>query len=164
MPIMVNSPYSGRPVKVRDQDIGRAVRDEEGRIFYVLKRSDGKGFYSSPTRAGGPKDEARYLEMEQKMATAQDTGARLTEAQLKQVHDATGKARGKGRRLAYILLLIIILAGVAYALRDKLGFGQQTPHIPTELLPGPSDASQSRSLDDLRHHRLAITLVFSLSA
>ena len=33
MPIVINSPFSGKPVKIRDQDVGRAVKDEEGRIF-----------------------------------------------------------------------------------------------------------------------------------
>lgn len=51
----INSPYSGDPVKIRTTDIGRAVKDTEGRIFYVLPRSDGKGYYSSITRKGGPK-------------------------------------------------------------------------------------------------------------
>ena len=50
MAITVDSPYSGKPVKVREQDVRRAVRDEEGRIFYVLPRPDGSGFFGSKTR------------------------------------------------------------------------------------------------------------------
>lgn len=152
MPITINSPYSGRPVKIRDQDIGRAVRDEEGRIFYVLKRSDGKGYYSSPTRAGGAKDEARYLEMADKMATALDTGQQLSEAQLKQVHDATGKARGGGRKLAFVILILIVLLAALWVLRDKIGLGPSHQPVPNELLPGPSGdlrdfEAQSRFVD-----------------
>ena len=43
MPIVVNSPYSGESVKIRDQDVGRAVKDRDGKVFYVLPRSDGSG-------------------------------------------------------------------------------------------------------------------------
>ena len=45
MPIVVNSPYSGESVKIRDQDVGRAVKDRDGKVFYVLPRSDGSGYY-----------------------------------------------------------------------------------------------------------------------
>src|SRR5690606_29595340 len=67
MPIVVHSPFSGRPVKIRDEDVGRAVRDEENRIFYVLERSDGSGHYGAPTRSGNPRDEQRYDELVAKM-------------------------------------------------------------------------------------------------
>ena len=47
MPITIFSPHSGNQVKVRDQDAGRAVKDEEGRIFYVLPKSDSAARLSS---------------------------------------------------------------------------------------------------------------------
>ena len=111
MPIIVNSPYSGRPVKIRDQDINRAIRDEEKRIFYVIARRDGKGFYSSPTRHGSPKDEQRYLEMEAKINHARDVGADQSQ---KQILDATGKRRSGLRGKLFILLLIGVICILAY--------------------------------------------------
>src|SRR5690606_27093241 len=90
MPIIVLSPFSGKPVKVRDQDISRAIRDEENRIFYVLERGEGGGYYASPTRAGGEKELQRYMELEQK-TTASATQAR--EQQIEDLHDATGTKR-----------------------------------------------------------------------
>ena len=36
-------------LQVREQDIGRAIRDEEKRIFYVVERPDGDGYYAAPT-------------------------------------------------------------------------------------------------------------------
>jgi FKBP-type peptidyl-prolyl cis-trans isomerase len=111
MPIIVNSPYSGQPVKIRDQDIGRAVRDEEGRIFYAVKRSDGSGYYGSPTRQGSPKDEQRYIEMQTKGAQAQA----IARQQVLAVHDATGRPRRNPARLAVLLIILLgILAAVAF--------------------------------------------------
>ncbi len=63
MPLIIHSPFSGKPVKVRDEDVGRAVRDENRRIFYVIQRPDGEGYYGSPTRHGGEKELARYDEL-----------------------------------------------------------------------------------------------------
>lgn len=106
MAIIVNSPFSGEPVKVRDQDAGRAVRDEEGRIFYVLPRSDGNGYYGSITRAANTKDEQRALEMESKLAVSR--GA---------VHDQVDVVRSRGGRglrgklvVAILAILVAILA------------------------------------------------------
>ncbi len=110
MGITVNSPFSGKPVKVRDQDVGRAVRDEENRIFYVLPKSDQTGYYGAPTRAGGPKDEQCAIEMEAKLATAQQASQAAARPP---VHDATGKKRsGIGSK---ILLLALIAAAAAAA-------------------------------------------------
>lgn len=120
MPIIVNSPYSGRPVKVRDQDLGRAVRDEEGRIFYAVPRSGGKGYYGAPTRHGSPKDEQRYLEMESKEAVAAD--ARV-QARSIAVHDATGRPRGGLRRVVLLVILLAVLATLGYVAWLVLGEG-----------------------------------------
>lgn len=109
MPFIVNSPYSGRPVKIRDQDIGRSIRDEEGRIFYAVPRSDGGGYYGSPTRHGSEKDEKRYFEMLTKSGRAETTARE----QVLAVHDATGKPRPIAARLvALLVVLFLILAGV----------------------------------------------------
>jgi hypothetical protein len=112
MPLTINSPHSGRPVKVRDSDVGRSIRDEEGRVFYVLPRQNGEGFYGALTRKGSEKDEQRYDAMEKKSAIARDTGAERSAAQ---VHDATGTGRpGTKRRALYLLLFAVILAVIAW--------------------------------------------------
>lgn len=112
MPITINSPYSGRPVKIRDQDIGRAVRDEEDRIFYAVPRASGEGFYAAPTRKGSEKDEKRYDAMQEKMDTVQEQVAE----QHQSVHDATGRRRRSPfvRRLV-LLLILAVLAVAGYA-------------------------------------------------
>ncbi len=106
MGIIVSSPYSGRPVKVRDQDVGRAVRDEEGRIFYVLAKRDGNGYYGALTRAGGEKDELRAAEMEAKYAQMKESGRQQSQAQ---IHDATGKRRSNIRGKLVILFLVAMV-------------------------------------------------------
>ncbi len=105
MPIIVNSPFSGQPVKIRDQDIGRAVRDEENRVFYVLPRSDGSGYYSAPTRQGGPKDEARYDGMAMKQAGA----AKEMQRQAADLHDQTGRRKSKRGKLVLLVMLLFII-------------------------------------------------------
>ena len=76
-------------MKIRDQDIGRAVRDEEDRIFYVVPRASGEGYYAAPTRKGSEKDEQRYDAMQGKMDQVQ---TQVT-AQHQAVHDATGRRK-----------------------------------------------------------------------
>lgn len=119
MPIIIHSPYSGRAVKIRDQDIERAVRDDEGRIFYVVPRSDGDGYYAAPTRKGSEKDERRYVEMLEKMATNQQV---FQEQSQQQIHDATGRPRRGG-----LLRLLIILTTAAAA--GILAYWYITQHL-----------------------------------
>jgi len=109
MPITIHSPYSGRPVKIRDQDIGRAVRDEEDRIFYVVPRASGDGYYAAPTRKGSDKDEQRYDAMQNKMDHVQTQVAKQHHA----VHDATGRRRRSPilRRLVLLLILALLAVG-----------------------------------------------------
>ncbi|MEM1108697.1 MAG: hypothetical protein AAGH99_08410 [Planctomycetota bacterium] len=139
MPITINSPYSGRPVKIRDQDIGRAVRDEEDRIFYVVKRESGEGYYAAPTRKGSPKDEQRYDAMQTKMVRVEE---QVTE-QHQAIHDATGRRnRPSVLRRAVLLLILLALAIAGYAayflatggtveeLRDKFGPAENLPVQP----------------------------------
>jgi len=110
MPITVNSPYSGRPVKIRDQDVGRAVRDEDGRVFYVVPRSEGQGYYAAPTRHGSPKDEQRYDEMQLKMEQVSEQ----SHEQQAIVRDATGKKRSPVGRWLFLLILLIALGAGGY--------------------------------------------------
>ena len=104
MAITVNSPHSGRPVKVREQDIGRAVRDEAGKIFYVLQRSEAEGYYGSVTRLGGPREEQRYLELPPSPLPDPDPSA-----QDQPVHDATGR-RGSSLRGKLVILVFVLVA------------------------------------------------------
>lgn len=128
MPIVILSPYSGRPVKIRDKDIGRSVRDEENRVFYAVPRSDGKGYYASLTRNGSPKDESRYMDLEQKTATSD---VQKREELAAPVHNAMGRVRKGtwGRRVVYV----VILAAIAYAAwtqKDRF-LGSDQPVTPT---------------------------------
>jgi len=116
MAIIVNSPFSGKPVKVREQDVGRSVRDEEGRVFYVLQRADGEGYYSSPTRQGGQKDQDRYDQMASKQAGAAVNMQKETAA----LHDATGKPRSSARGKIVILFFVIVVIALAWYARDFL--------------------------------------------
>ena len=125
--ITVNSPYSGRPVRVREQDIGRAVRDEENRIFYVVPRADGKGYYSAMTRKGSPREEQAYDDMAGKGVTAKVSGA---VASAQQVHDATGRRRSHPRGKLVILVLFTIVAALAY-----LGWRYKDAWTPTPAPP-----------------------------
>ena len=112
MSITVLSPHDGTPVKLRDQDLGRAVRDAQQRIFYVLPRPDGSGHYAALTRAGGTKDLQRYDEMltktQQVRENVHEQVAAVTTAK---AHDARGKRRGKPLR--WFLLLLILLGAAA---------------------------------------------------
>jgi len=143
MPITINSPYSGRPVKIRDQDIGRAVRDEEQRVFYVVPRSVGEGYYAAITRQGSPKDEQRYDAMQTKM----DTTQQQVVAQADAVHDATG--RRKANPLARLMVMILLAAALVvagYAAYVQWGGGQwpdffEEPATPVSLAPAGNRAS-----------------------
>ena len=141
MPITVNSPYSGRPVKVRDADIERAVRDEENRVFYVVKRPSGEGYYAALTRKGSAKDEARYDGMETKMDTTREVGAERSAAQ---VHDATGRRRpGTIRRAVILFVIVLLLAALAWFVLGRFAPGLLGPATPT---PAVQPAAQ------LPHH------------
>lgn len=138
MPITVLSPYSGKPVKVRDNDAGRAVRDEEGRIFYVLAKSDGTGYYGATTRAGNPKEEARALELESKVATGQ--------GEAKTRVDEMKSLRKPSRGLRGPVLFILIVAALAAAgylffygpLKHLNPLAPGAPATPAQESPAPS--------------------------
>ena len=110
MPITILSPHSGRPVRVRDQDIGRALRDEAGRVFYIVAGAEGGGHYASMTRQGSEKDEERYRQLEQQgPAPVEDLAPAAP-----QVHDATGKTRRNP--VGWVLVTFILLAAAGAAL------------------------------------------------
>ena len=111
--VEVYSPHDGQPVRVREQDIGRAVRDGEGRIFYVLEKSDGSGYYGATTRAGGEREERRARELEQKLAKADAKKQQEVHAAR---HDATGKrdASWIGRLIVVVIVLVLAALACAY--------------------------------------------------
>ena len=109
MPFVVHSPFDGEPVKVRDQDIGRAIRDKQNRIFYALPKSTGDGYYSSPTRQGGLKDEQRYQRMlEKSVKTHQNVLEEVV------AHDATGRKRRRSRGRLVLLVVVVVAAAAGY--------------------------------------------------
>ena len=141
MPFVIHSPFDGTPVKIRDQDIGRAIRDKENRIFYVIPNSSGEGYYSAPTRQGGLKDEQRYARMMEKTAKT----SQIVREEAATVQDATGRGRGKGLRKLVFLVVVIIVAAVAYYIwtnhADKVKELIPTGDQPTSQLPGRHGAA-----------------------
>lgn len=131
MGITVLSPHSGEAVKVRDQDVGRAVKDREGRIFYVLEKSDGTGYYGAMTRAGGEREEQRALKTEARSAEVEEHKQTVTGGGGVPVHDATGKKRSGG--LGKLILLLILLAILAVA--GWYGYQMFTGNEPQLELP-----------------------------
>ena len=139
MPITIHSPYSGRPVKVRDGDIGRALRDEENRVFYVVPRRDGNGYYAALTRKGSDKDEQRYEEMLAKGQTAKEVGAERSKAQ---VHDATGPGRpGTRRRAVYLVIIVLVLAALAWFVLGRFYPGSSSPMQPAPAVAPAASVS-----------------------
>ncbi len=140
MAMIVHSPHDGQAVKVRDQDLQRAIRDGEGRIFYAVRRSDGQGYYGSFTRKGSDKDEQRYLDMLEKTQHARGVGA---ERSAQQIHDATGQSSRPGV-MRWVLLLIVaaIIASVTWYLVRPDNQTGGTGHLPADQpTPGASGSA-----------------------
>jgi hypothetical protein len=127
MGITVINPHNGEEMKVRDGDAGRAVKDREGRIFYVMPKKDGSGYYGALTRAGSDKEEARNKEMEDKVSGSQAN---------KQTEWQSRPSGGGGGffatifKLIKLLIVLAVLAGLAWA----VFFGPLKGKIP--YLPG----------------------------
>lgn len=128
MGITVINPHNGEEMKVRDNDAGRAVKDREGRIFYVLPKKDGSGYYGALTRAGSEKEEARNQEMEEKRAGAQSNKENQWEGRSSS-GGGIGSLIGK---LIKLLVVLAVLGGLAWAVL----FGPLKGKIPG--LPGSS--------------------------
>ena len=129
--IEINSPHSGRPVRVREQDIGRSVRDEGGKIFFVLRRSTGDGYYGSVTRTGGAKEEQKYLDMIAKEAAAKASGEAASQ---RQVHDATGSKRSswKGKMVIVVMLLLVLALVYLFTIGPMGKWSWQKPPTPVQ--------------------------------
>ena len=107
--IEILGPFSGRPVKVRPEDVGKAVRDEENRIFYVLQRPDGSGYYSAPSRAGGERDIARYDKYLERTS-----GAKKATKEAEVQHTRAAKKRSDIGKLVKMLIVVALLAALAW--------------------------------------------------
>lgn len=152
MGIDVHSPHTGRIVRIREQDVGRSVRDQEGKIFFVLVRASGEGHYGSVTRTGGPKEEAKYDEMVAKQEAAKASGQAQS---ISQIHDATGQKRStlKGR-LILLFIIVAVLAAVYLFTKGPLGNGRwpweaapATPQQPQQPQPQPQSMRIDQSRD-----------------
>jgi hypothetical protein len=136
MPITIYSPHSGRPVKVRDQDAGRAVKDEEGRIFYVLPKSDGSGYYGALTTSGNPKEEARAKEFESKVGQATEHVHAQVEA-MQPADTARSGLRGKVLVLSAVaVVLFLVWLFTLGPLNAQRLWTHTAPPPPREILVG----------------------------
>lgn len=119
MAITILSPHSGDPVTVRDQDVGKSVKDRQGRPFYVLQAPDGL-YYAALTKAGGQKDIERYRHSAQRhgfVGGSSDEGPKKEEVYKRQAPPRRdGFAWGKWLRA---LLVLGLLAGGAYYAHTK---------------------------------------------
>jgi hypothetical protein len=122
MAITVLNPFDGEPMKVRDTDAGRAVKDKQGRIFYVLPRSDGQGYYGATTRAGNPKEEQRAMELEVKASAA----AGHTQASVQ--GRPVAKKSAMGKIIVLIIIMLLAAAGAAYFM-GMIGGGSATQTV-----------------------------------
>lgn len=147
-PVTILSPYSGRSVVVREQDLGRAIRDEQGRVFYVVEDEE-HGRYASMTRKGSAKDLEHYRELQAGGPAASDDvpgAAALSQAP---AHDATGVQRRNPVGIVLLVLVgLLILGGGAVYLTQPQWLGldkeQPTPEDNTPATPAapakPGDA------------------------
>ncbi len=108
MSIEVRSPYSGEMVKIMPKDVGKAVKDADGRVFYVLEDGEG-GHYPSMTRSGegSAKAQGDHARTEDRMGEHQ-AAARARDATSK------GKKPSKGYLLYMIIVGVLIVAGWAF--------------------------------------------------
>ena len=159
MPITVLSPHSGQPVKIRDADVGRAVRDAGGNVFYVVERPDGAGHYGARTRRGSPQDLAHYDALPESTSSAAPgatasavrptpSNATSTPPSPPTPHDARGPGRPTRRLRAVVLLLILLalLVGAYLGYQALHARGLLTagaPILPSLWNPHPPGATAS---------------------
>lgn len=147
-PITILSPYSGRPVVVREQDLGRAIRDEEGRVFYVVEDPE-HGRYAARTRKGSDKDLERYRAIQAKTAQL-DADPAAQASRSAQAHDATGARRRNLQGIVVVLLLLLAAAAGGYvfvAHPQWLGLGGDEAE--TDTPPAPTDSDDATQRQDL---------------
>ena len=150
-PVTILSPYSGRPVKVREQDLGRALRDEQGRVFYIVEDPE-HGRYAARTRKGSPKDLERYREIEANAAKLDSDPDRPAATNL-QAHDATGKKRRNPVGLLVVVLLLTAFAALGYVYLNHpewLGLGapeEETEDVDEAASVDPAPQDQPRIIE-----------------
>lgn len=142
-PAIILSPYSGRPVKIREQDLGRALRDEQGRVFYVVEDPE-LGRYAARTRKGSPKDLERYRAIEAKAAELDDD-AQPSRDDIAKAHDAVGKKRKNPLGRLILILIVIALGLLGYVglnYPEWLGLGEPSnetePQVPADRSHAPA--------------------------
>jgi hypothetical protein len=114
--------------------VGRAVRDETGRIFYVLPKQDGSGHYGALTRTGSLEDEQRTAAA---AAFTQTTHQEQPESAYESaLHDATGRRRGSWRGTLMIALLLVIIMLLAL-LSGRIWFDRRTTRMKPLTDPEP---------------------------
>lgn len=163
-PVTLLSPYSGRPVVVREQDLGRAIRDEAGRIFYVVEDAE-HGRYASMTRKGSAKDLERYRALQAGTAPAMNGGgaaaSHASAGSHAQPHDATGIKRRNPVGIALLVLVGVVIGAGAYVFvmhPEWVGMGRDDntappqdppttpPTTPTPVTPGPTSERRPASI------------------
>jgi len=107
MSISVISPFTGEQIKVRPQDVGKAVEDRMNHKFYVLERPDGSGYYAAPTKAGGRRDIDKYDAMLAKADRAKSTGRQRSQVQ---IDAARGSRSGNKMKLVLLVIILIVAA------------------------------------------------------
>ena len=147
------SPHNGKTVRVRDKDVGRSVRDGDGKIFYVLRRTNrqaqGEGdssvYFGSLTRLGGLEQEKKYDEMAAKQEQARDVGHERSQ---QQIHDATGSKRSNKRGKFVIFALIIAMLGVVVLWLFTVGPLGDTKWQKTPMNSKQTDSSKDNAEQD----------------
>jgi peptidylprolyl isomerase len=158
-PVTILSPYSGRPVVVREQDLGRAIRDDQGKVFYVVEDAE-HGRYASMTRKGSPKDLERYRALQDGKAPApagDNAAAALTNTAAGQAaaYDATGVKRRNPVGIVMMLIALAVVAAGAYVVvthPEWIGLEQATP-TDSQTAPGNQDDESTGDRGALRQAR-----------
>ena len=103
--ITVKSPWNSHPVKVRSADAGRALRDGQNKVFYLIQ-DETDGWYASRTRTGGPSELNHYRNLPEPEPVA-DNAATLAPV------DRTGAPPRNRSRLLILLAAALALGAVA---------------------------------------------------
>lgn len=142
MSITILSPHSGNPVKIRDQDVGRAVTDKDGKLFYVLATPEGE-YYAAFSRAGGPKDLERYRHMTSRHGFCNKVDDGGPPAENQYIRPAPTRRGMPGwLRLALILFFVADALVLAY-------FAHRLGYVKIPGLPPPSAPAQPMQHDPL---------------